>query len=144
MTSTKAQEYHDLEHKSSDHLLEHDSRRVLGRFQEAAYHALEAGKSRARMAQLCFEDAQYAEAVEDWLSAVACFLLADAKPQAIDSLERLHQLEADGKIPSDRPELLAALRNREQEVARWDRCPRCGGRPISCGCPHHHKQGEPA
>jgi tetratricopeptide (TPR) repeat protein len=114
MTGTKAPEYRDLEHESSSQLMEYDSRRVLGRYPEAAYHALQAGCGRARMGQLGFEAGEYAEAVEDWLSAVECFLLATAPKQAAGVLNGLHRLEADGKIPEARPELLDGLRQREQ------------------------------
>jgi hypothetical protein len=114
MSVTQQQVYHDLERESSDFLLEHDSRRVLGRYAEAAYDALQAGERRARMGQLCFEAGEYAEAVEDWLSAVECFLRATAKKRGAEILALLHRLEADDKLPAERPNLYAALREREQ------------------------------
>jgi tetratricopeptide (TPR) repeat protein len=114
MIATQQHEYHVLERESSDLLLEHDSRRVLGRFEEAAYDALQAGRGRARMGQLRFAAGEYAEAIEDWLSAIECFLRATAKKQASDLLTLLHKMEAEGKLPAERPDLHAALREREQ------------------------------
>jgi hypothetical protein len=115
MTETKAREYHDLELESSNELLEHDSRLLLGRYEEAAYHALQAGRCRARMGQLCFEAEEYAEATEDWLSAAACFLLATAREQAAGVLDVLHH-QVEGKIPAERPDLREAVRQRDQEL----------------------------
>jgi hypothetical protein len=43
-----------FERESSNFLLERDSRRALGRYEEAAYDALQAGRGRARMEQLCW------------------------------------------------------------------------------------------
>src|SRR4051794_19241307 len=114
MTGTMAREYQNLERESSGQLMEHDSRWVLGRYEEAAYHALQAGRGRARMGQLCFESEESAEAVEDWLSAAACFLRATARKQAADIVDVLHRLEAEGKVPAGRPDLQAALRERDQ------------------------------
>jgi hypothetical protein len=116
MIAIKAQEYQDLEHESSSQLLEHDSRRVLGRLEEAAYHALQAGRNRTKMGQHCFEAQEYAEAAEDWLSAVECFLLATARKQAAVVFDLLIRLEVDGKIPVERPDLVAALRNSNQRL----------------------------
>jgi hypothetical protein len=115
MTGTKSAEYRDLEHESSSQLVEYDSRRVLGRYEEAACHALQAGIGRARMGQLCFEAEEYAEAAEDWLSAVECFLLGAATQQAAGILELLCRLEAGGKIPVERSDLIATLRERERQ-----------------------------
>ena len=47
MIATHQEEYHALERESSNFLLEHDSRRILGRYEEAAYDALQAGRGRA-------------------------------------------------------------------------------------------------
>jgi tetratricopeptide (TPR) repeat protein len=114
MTDTLAREYQDLERASSNELLESDSRRVLGRYAEAAYHALQAGRSRARMGLLRYQAREYAEAVEDWLSAADCFLQATSRAQATDVLEALHRAEMDGQVPAERPDLHAALRERDQ------------------------------
>jgi hypothetical protein len=116
MTGTKSAEYRNLERESSSQLLEHDSRRVLGRYEEAADHALQAGTGRARMGRLRFEAGEFAEAAEDWLSAVGCFLLATARGQAASVLELLRGLEANGKIPVERSDLVAALRERERQL----------------------------
>lgn len=89
MIATQRDEYRALERETSNFLLEQDSRRALGRYEEAAYDALQAGRGRARMGQLCFASEQHAEAVEDWLSATACFLQATAKKPALELLEFL-------------------------------------------------------
>jgi hypothetical protein len=114
MTGTKARDYENLERESSSQLMEHDSRRVLGRYEEAAYAALQAGRSRTRMGYLCLEAEEYGEATEDWLSAVACFLLATATKPAADVLDALHRLEAEGKIPAERADLHATMRERDR------------------------------
>jgi hypothetical protein len=114
MTGTKSRDYHDLERESSNYLLEHDSKRTLGRYEDAAYDALRAGTARARMGQLGFEAGEHAEAVEDWLSAVECFLQATAKKQGAEVLKILHRLEAEGKVPAERPDLHATLQERDQ------------------------------
>jgi hypothetical protein len=116
MTGTKAHEYDNLERESSSQLMEHDSRQVLGRYEEAAYAALQAGRGRARMGQLCFEAEEYVEATEDWLSAAACLLLATETKHAARVLDLLHRLDVDGKIPAERPDLHATLRERDQEL----------------------------
>jgi hypothetical protein len=115
MTGTKTRAYLDLQHESSSRLLDYDSRWVLGRYEEAAYHALQAGTVRTRMGQLGFDAREYVAAVEDWLSGAACFLLATARQQAADLLDILHRLEAEGKIPVERADLHAALRERDRE-----------------------------
>jgi hypothetical protein len=114
MIGTKGREYRDLELETSNHLMDHDSRQGLGRYEEAAYHALQAGSGRVRMGQLCWEAGEHAEAAEDWLSAAACCILATTGRQAADVLDHLHGLEAAGKIPAGRPDLHAALREHDQ------------------------------
>jgi tetratricopeptide (TPR) repeat protein len=114
MTGTKGREYRDLELETSNHLMRHDSRRGLGRYEEAAYHALQAGLGRVRMGQFCWDAEEYTQAVEDWLSAAGCFVLATACRQATESLNHLHRLEAEGKIPARRLDLHAALREHDQ------------------------------
>ncbi len=69
---------------------------------------------RTRMGQVCLEAEEYAEAVADWLSAADCFLQATARKQAADVLDVLHRLEADGKVPAERPDLRAVLRQRKR------------------------------
>ncbi len=113
MIGSKVQKYLDLEHESSNRMLEHDSRRVLGRYKEAVYHALRAGMIRDQMGQRCYAAENYAEAAEDWLSAVECFLLASATKEAADVLGSLHRLETEGKILAERPDLVSALRKCE-------------------------------
>jgi hypothetical protein len=114
MIATKRQEYFQLEQESSSQLMEFDSRRALGRYEEAAHHALQAGAARARMGRLGFEANEFVEAVEDWLSACECFILAGATQRVADVLADLHQLEREGKFPEERSDLSAALRERDQ------------------------------
>jgi hypothetical protein len=121
MTAAQEREYHDLELDSSNELLEHDSRRVLGRFEEAAHHALQAGRARARMGQLRFDAGDYSGAAADWLSAAACFLQADAGDSATIILDEVRRLAADGRLPAARPDLAAALKEREQQLADLNR-----------------------
>lgn len=68
--------YRELERESSSLLLDHDSRLVLGRYEEAAYYALQAGRHRASMGKILFDAGDRVRASEDWLSASQCFLLA--------------------------------------------------------------------
>jgi hypothetical protein len=116
MTGTKTTEYQSLARASSSEMLDYDSRWVLGRYEKAASHALRAATARARMAQLCLDAGEYAEAVEDWLSAAGCFLQATARQEAGTVLCILHGLEADGRFPLGRADLNAAFREREREL----------------------------
>lgn len=113
MSATEQHQYRDLQRESSNFLMEHDSRRVLGRYAEAAYDALEAGRRRARMGQLCYAAGEYAEAFEDWLSAAECYLQGTGKKQAAEILSLLQRVEADSKMPATHLDLHAALRERE-------------------------------
>ena len=61
MTVTQTQQYRDLERESFNQMMAADSRRVLGRYEEAAYHLFQAGTARARMGQLCYESQADAE-----------------------------------------------------------------------------------
>src|SRR3954447_21271755 len=101
MTDLRTPEYRHLALESSNHLMEHDSRTVLGRYEEAAHHALQAGILRERMGQLSYEVQDYKRATADWLSAVACYLLATASEPAVAVLDALHRLEADGLFPTE-------------------------------------------
>ncbi len=101
--------YRELRLESSNDLVDHDSRRVLGRFAEAARHALRAGAPRDRMGQIRFDAERYADAADDWLSAASCLLLATASRRAAEVLKIVHGLIAEGKVPADRKDLHAAL-----------------------------------
>jgi hypothetical protein len=132
MTAAQEREYHDLELESSNELLAHDSRRVLGRFEEAARHALQAGRARARMGQLRFAAGDYSGAAEDWLSAAACFLQASAGEPATAALNEVRRLGAEGRLAAARPDLAAALAEREQQLAdlNWRAQVRRDGGPL--------------
>jgi len=118
MTGTQAAEYRELELQSSNLLLEADSRLVLSRYEEAAFHALQAGRSRARMGELNYKADEWAGAAEDWLSAAACFLRATAPQQAQTVLRLVQQLSSEGKIPAHREDVRVAQEERTQELDR--------------------------
>ncbi|HUY34805.1 MAG TPA: hypothetical protein VMV69_18815 [Pirellulales bacterium] len=106
---SKELDYHELELESSNDLVDHDSRRVLGRFAEAASHALQAGARRERMGRISLDTGRHADAAEDWLSAASCFLLATASGRAAEILKIVHGLIAQGNVPANRRDLHAAL-----------------------------------
>jgi hypothetical protein len=120
MTGASAREYRGLAYESSNLMLDRDSSQALGRYEEAALRALQAGRGRARMGQLRIDSGEYAEAVEDWLSAAACFFLSTAKQQVADVLDVLLRLEAEGKFPKGRSDLRAALQERKQALKELD------------------------
>ncbi|OYV88214.1 MAG: hypothetical protein B7Z73_08965 [Planctomycetia bacterium 21-64-5] len=111
----KTQRYRELERESSGMLLDHDSRRVLGRYEEAAFHALQAGRRRASMGKILFDAGDHVGAAEDWLSATACFMLATAEDQIRTLLDIVRRMEDDGDFES-RPEMSDILQQRDQEL----------------------------
>ncbi|HET6879104.1 MAG TPA: hypothetical protein VFI31_03050 [Pirellulales bacterium] len=110
-----SERYRELERESSSLLLDHDSRLALGRYEEAAFHALQAGRQRASMGRILFDAGDRIAAAEDWLSATACFLLATAEEQARTLLGILQTLAEDGDLES-RPDLTAVLAQRNEET----------------------------
>ncbi len=126
------QDYRKLTLDSSNDLLEHDSRRVLGRFAEAACHALQAAEDRKNMGQFCYEPGRHTDAAEAWLSAANCFLLATARERATEIVKSVHKLEAEGKLPVERNDLYAALAECDERLDRLsqreDQCFRDLGR----------------
>ncbi len=118
MTAAETTEYQTLQRESSNHLLEHDSRLVLGRYEEAARHMLEAGLQRVRMGRIQFEARRFVEAAEDWLSAAECFLRANDATRAGDTIRELAGMRNEGVIPGDRADLIEALRDRERRLQK--------------------------
>ena len=120
MTATRSPEYRKLELESSNDLIRHDARRGDGKYSDALRHAFQAGLARDRMGQMMFEDGQFHYATEDWLSAAACFLLA-ADPRCMrDAFERAQTLVHEGKVPPERRDIHAALKEREGQLAALD------------------------
>jgi tetratricopeptide (TPR) repeat protein len=114
MTATKENDYRELESASSNLLMEWDGRWCLGRYEEATYAVWRAGRLRLRMGRLSFDAGNFTAAAEDWLSAAACFLEADAEERANEALQLVRELAAQGRLPAERTDLLAALREREE------------------------------
>src|SRR5436853_2447565 len=112
MTGTMTEEYRKLGLDSSNDMMAHDSRRVLGRYPEAALHIREAGFGRFRMGQIMFDAGDFAQAAADWLSAAACFYLVPDLERMHDCIERVRQLNREGKIPPERRDLHVALKER--------------------------------
>ena len=115
MTGTIPSEYRDLALDSSNEMMAYDSRWVLGRYAEAAWHILQAGHGRLRMGQMMFDVGDLTQAAADWLSAAACFDLATDPKRMREALDRAQQLDREGKIPPERRDLHAALKEREQQ-----------------------------
>lgn len=116
MTGTVPSEYRDLALDSSNEMMEYDSRWVLGRYPEAAWHILRAGIARVRMGQMMFDTGEFVLAAEDWLSAAACFYLATDLERMRDAFERVRELDREGKIPPERRDIHAAIKEREEKI----------------------------
>jgi tetratricopeptide (TPR) repeat protein len=115
MNATLPPEYRDLALDSSNEMMAYDSRWVLGRYAEAAWHMLQAGLARERMGQITFDAGNFAQAAADWLSAAACFLLATDPKRMHETLARVQQLDQEGKIPPERRDIHTALIERKSE-----------------------------
>jgi tetratricopeptide (TPR) repeat protein len=116
MTATETPEYRKLALDSSNDMIRHDARRGDGMYVEAAWHIFQAGIARARMGTIMFDAGQFARAAEDWLSAGACFYLAPSLRGLRTCVEHVRQLDREGKIPTDRRDLRAALNEREEQL----------------------------
>jgi hypothetical protein len=86
----------------------------VGWYEVAAYAALQAGIERERMGRMMIEAGEVVFAAEDWLSAAACFLLATAPARSSALLDEVRRLDAEGKVPTDRRDMHAALREHGQ------------------------------
>jgi hypothetical protein len=116
MTATKSPAYRQLALDSSNDMIEHDADRTLGRYPKAAWHILRAGNARVHMGQIMFAAGEFVLAAEDWLSAAACFYLATDLGRMRVAFELAEKLDQDGKIPSERRDLHAALKQREEQI----------------------------
>jgi hypothetical protein len=118
MTTAETNEYRTLERESSNHLLEHDSRLALGRYEEAARHLLEAGLQRTRMGRIQYDARKFAEAAEDWLSAADCFLRVNDAKRAQEVVGDLAGMREQRKLPGNRVDLFEALEDREERLQK--------------------------
>jgi hypothetical protein len=116
MTATDTTEYRKLELDSSNDIIRHDARRSDRKYAEAAWHALQAGLGRQRMGQMMFDAGDFTQAAADWLSAAACFDLATDPQRMQELLARVQRLNQEGKIPPERRDIHAALKEREAEL----------------------------
>lgn len=113
-------EYRQLATDTSNEMIEHDADRGLGRYVEAALHIREAGLGRVRMGQLAYDAGDYPRAAADWLSAAACFYLVPDLMYMRQRVEQVRQLDREGKIPADRRDIHAALKEREEQLGELD------------------------
>ncbi len=120
MTATETSEYRKLELDSSNDLIRHDARRSDRKYPEAALHARQAGLARLRMGQMMFDVGQFVSAAEDWLSAAACFYLANDLKRMRETFARAQKLVQEGKVPPERRDIHAALQEREEQLAVLD------------------------
>ncbi len=116
MNAAANAEYRKLALDSSNDMMDHDGEHALGRYPKAARHILQAGETRVRMGQLMFDEGQFAQAAADWLSAAACFDLVPDLERMRDAFERVRKLEHEGKIPPERRDIHAAIKEREEEI----------------------------
>jgi hypothetical protein len=120
MTGTTPTEYHTLALDSSNEMMAHDSRRVLGRYAEAAWHAFRAGDGRRRMGVLMRQANNFTRAAADWLSASACFCLATNPGLSRIGLMKVRELITAGHIPPERNDIHEAVREREDEITNLE------------------------
>ena len=120
MTARQSPEYKKLALDSSNDMMDHDGDRSLGRYAKAARHILQAGLARDRMGQMMFDSGDFIQAAADWLSAAACFLLAADPRRMRDAFERAQTLVHEGKVPPERRDIHAALKEREEQLAALD------------------------
>jgi tetratricopeptide (TPR) repeat protein len=97
-------------------MIDHDADRTLGRYPKAAAHIRDAGFGRLRMGELMFADGNFAQAAADWLSAAACFYLATDLERMREAFDRVQKLDQEGKIPPERRDIHAALKEREEQI----------------------------
>lgn len=121
MSATTSSEYRKLALDSSNEMMDHDAERALGRYPLAAWHMLQAGKLRVQMGQMMFDAGQFTQAAADWLSAAACFYLATDLERMREAFERVRKLEREGKIPPERRDIHAAIKEREEQLETLSR-----------------------
>ena len=120
MTTTMTEEYRQLGYDTSNDMIRHDARRTDRKYEEAALHIRDAGLGRLRMGQMMYDAGEFALAVEDWLSAAACFYLVPDLERMNDATELVRKLDCEGKIPPERRDLHAALKEREEQLVELD------------------------
>lgn len=116
MTTTTPDEYRQLGYDTTNDMIRYDARRGDGLYEQAALHIRQAGFGRARMGQMRFAAGDHARAAAHWLSAAACFLLVPDAKRMREYVERVRQLDREGKIPPERRDIHAALKEREEEL----------------------------
>jgi tetratricopeptide (TPR) repeat protein len=118
MITATDKEYDDLTLKSSNLMLQGDSRKALGRYEETAQCYRQAGELRRSMGEAKYQCEDFELAAEDWLSAAACFVEATDAESARDLVLKVRELKAAHQLPAERQDLLTALQVREQEIAQ--------------------------
>ncbi|QJW96200.1 tetratricopeptide repeat protein [Frigoriglobus tundricola] len=116
MNAATNAEYRKLALDSSNDMIDHDADRGLGRYPKAAWHMLQAGITRVRMGQMMFDAQEFVWAAEDWLSASACFYLATDLDRMRATFDRVRKLDQEGKIPPERRDIHAAIKEREEQI----------------------------
>jgi len=109
-------EYRRLELDSSNGIIEHDTDRGMRRYPEAALHARDAGLARLRMGEMMCAEGDFSQSAADWLSAAACFYLATDLTRMQEAFARVRKLDQEGKIPPERRDIHAAIKEREQQI----------------------------
>jgi hypothetical protein len=119
-------EYQRLALESSNLLMEWDGQWVLGRYEQAALAALQAGRLRAQMGAILRDAGDWEGAAEDFLSAADCFVKASHREEGQNALDQARRMIAQEAAEAARPDLrqiarerdeaLERLRQREQEV----------------------------
>jgi tetratricopeptide (TPR) repeat protein len=118
MTTTETPEYKKLGLDSSNDMIRYDSLWVLGEYAEAALHIRQAGAARARMGKMMVDEGEFVYACQDWLSAAACFGMVPDLERMKECFERARKLDQEGKIPPERRDIHAALKEREEEIGK--------------------------
>ena len=134
MPATMTDEYRQLGYDTSNDMIRYDSRRGIGEYAQAALHIRNAGFGRLRMGQMMHDAGEFVLAAENWLSAAACFLLATDPKEMQETLARAQQLDQEGKIPPERRDIHAAMKEREAELKELEqKLKRFQGRNTTTG-----------
>ncbi len=115
MTPTDTPEYRRLALASSNDMMRYDTRWALGEYADARGHVLDAAAARAEMGRIKADAGEFAHAAEDWLSAAECYFLGGEPARMAAAVGRVRELDRAGRIPDDRTDLRAALRERDTQ-----------------------------